>query len=477
MRSAFFPFSKGERPYSCDYPGCSRAFCQSGQLKTHQRLHTGEKPFACVVEGCTSRFTHANRHCSQHPNAALKRLDADLDHVKKLCEEEPNPEVRRWFIRYIKHCQERSVPKSPHKKTPQNDLHQSESRLQKMPTRIGAVVRSWSLPRIPSPHSLTTHTSPQRLTPPTLQVPLKLSTPSPPPPLLQPPVKLTKLNSSPPLPPPKLSPVIDLTLSTASNPHHAPLDLQSLPSRHSSASSVESCSSSGVSSMTSSCSSHSGAQAVPPSPTPFLSFSPPSRGAYQVEYTQPPPGIPHACTQDAAETHLILSSHMVLQGQHNDGYSFAYQAPSISNSTRTAMFTQSLSNKVVRVTETSRPIFTQPHVFKSLALTTFDKPSQLSISSPVSISKLLAKAPSPTGPAQSPVQTVSPVPSSSLPFSSQPSPSQPTTLQENEETTTSSLNKPMSVDATDSMCYRTTPKNREKDRYISALALIELSKR
>ena len=45
--------SSGERPYVCDYPGCGRAFCQSGQLKTHQRLHTGEKPFICSMEGKT----------------------------------------------------------------------------------------------------------------------------------------------------------------------------------------------------------------------------------------------------------------------------------------------------------------------------------------------------------------------------------------------------------------------------------------
>lgn len=66
-------FVAGEKPYSCDYPKCSRRFAQSGQLKTHQRLHTGEKPFCCPIANCNRQFTHANRHCPEHPKATLRR--------------------------------------------------------------------------------------------------------------------------------------------------------------------------------------------------------------------------------------------------------------------------------------------------------------------------------------------------------------------------------------------------------------------
>lgn len=94
----------GEKPYICDYPRCTRKFAQSGQLKTHQRLHTGEKPFICAAPNCLKRFTHANRHCPDHPEFTLKRFitkpEPTLD---KTYDETHSAEVKEWlqnFDRY-----------------------------------------------------------------------------------------------------------------------------------------------------------------------------------------------------------------------------------------------------------------------------------------------------------------------------------------------------------------------------------------
>ncbi len=89
----------GERPYICDYPGCSRAFTQSGQLKTHQRLHAGEKPFVCSSPGCGNRYTHANRTCPAHPYHKPQR-STDIVLQPNLTSSENSPEVRSWLENY-----------------------------------------------------------------------------------------------------------------------------------------------------------------------------------------------------------------------------------------------------------------------------------------------------------------------------------------------------------------------------------------
>ncbi|XP_071799624.1 zinc finger protein 367-like [Asterias amurensis] len=97
----------GERPFKCDYPNCGRAFVQSGQLKTHQRLHTGEKPFFCTAKGCVSRFTHANRHCADHPYATLQRESNETLMEEILRNDENSEDVNLWLQRYVETYRER----------------------------------------------------------------------------------------------------------------------------------------------------------------------------------------------------------------------------------------------------------------------------------------------------------------------------------------------------------------------------------
>ncbi|EDV22298.1 uncharacterized protein TRIADDRAFT_15889, partial [Trichoplax adhaerens] len=85
----------GERPYVCDFPNCGKTFAQSGQLKTHLRIHTGEKPFMCSIQGCTSRFTHSNRHCPDHPYAALQRNDDEAS----ITLQNDDPLVMQWLAK------------------------------------------------------------------------------------------------------------------------------------------------------------------------------------------------------------------------------------------------------------------------------------------------------------------------------------------------------------------------------------------
>ncbi|PZC80378.1 hypothetical protein B5X24_HaOG214796 [Helicoverpa armigera] len=48
----------GEKPYTCEYPGCAKAFSNASDRAKHQnRTHSNEKPYVCKAPGCTKRYT------------------------------------------------------------------------------------------------------------------------------------------------------------------------------------------------------------------------------------------------------------------------------------------------------------------------------------------------------------------------------------------------------------------------------------
>lgn len=80
----FFFFVTGEKPFSCQWPGCDSKFSRSDELSRHKRTHTGEKKFSCSI--CSRRFMrsdHLSKHVKRH-NKQLSQSPTSLPSSQKL---------------------------------------------------------------------------------------------------------------------------------------------------------------------------------------------------------------------------------------------------------------------------------------------------------------------------------------------------------------------------------------------------------
>lgn len=69
-------FLAGEKPYPCEWPGCSWRFARSDELTRHYRKHTGAKPFQC--KECSRKFSR-----SDHLQLHMKRHEAGIEDVQE----------------------------------------------------------------------------------------------------------------------------------------------------------------------------------------------------------------------------------------------------------------------------------------------------------------------------------------------------------------------------------------------------------
>ncbi len=71
-------YLSGEKPFSCQFPGCDRRFPNSSDRKKHSMTHVDHKPFECRVANCDKTYTHPSslrKHMKvTHPEVDLRSL-------------------------------------------------------------------------------------------------------------------------------------------------------------------------------------------------------------------------------------------------------------------------------------------------------------------------------------------------------------------------------------------------------------------
>jgi hypothetical protein len=91
----------GEKPYKCDYPGCTKTFAAPGTLTNHRRTHTGEKPYKCDYPGCNMACAQSSQlsvHRRTHTPEGQARRKRKENRVAKLLERHGIPFKREHHI-------------------------------------------------------------------------------------------------------------------------------------------------------------------------------------------------------------------------------------------------------------------------------------------------------------------------------------------------------------------------------------------